>query len=128
MIKTSFINVDLELHSEEALLTIVEELKGKIIILTNDYIGSEYNLVFECSVNNNDPVPVIEKFINLLNSLSKKSKILLNKCSRKIFDIGYDSGEEGFISNCIPCSLLSKIVDLGFEMKITVYQLDKNEE
>lgn len=127
MIKTSFINVDLELLSNENLLPIAEELKGKVFLLTNEYIDSEYNLAFECSTNEEEPLPVIEKFITILNSLSPKSKKLLKTCSKRIFDIGYDSGEDGFISNSIPCSLLSEIVDLGFELKITVYQLDKGD-
>ena len=128
MTQTSFINVDLELFSKEDLSSIAEELKGKIYPLTNEFIEGTYNLAFECSLNELEPSVVLEEFISLLNSLSAESKALLAECSQKVFDVGYDSGYESFVSHVVSNSLLSKIVDLGFELRLTVYQLESRDD
>ena len=127
MTQTSFINVDLELFSKEDLSSISEELAGKIYPLTSEFIEGEYNLAFECSLNDEDPSKVINEFIQLLNSLSDESKALLATCSKRTFDIGYDSGDEGFVTHTLTQNLLSNVLALGFDIKITLYPLDNSE-
>ncbi|WP_444924459.1 hypothetical protein ACJJH9_04510 [Microbulbifer sp. DLAB2-AF] len=127
MTQTSFINVDLELFSVEDLSSIGRELKEKIYPLTDQFVDGEYNLAFECSMNSDNPADVLEVFIQLLDSLSSESKALVSRCSRRIFDIGYDSGDEGHVTNLLSQDLLRNVVELGFDIKFTLYALDAND-
>ncbi|AUM14731.1 hypothetical protein [Ketobacter alkanivorans] len=128
MIRTSFINVDLELYSKEDLSSIASELKGRIYPLTNEYVDDVYNLAFECSMNDQEPSVVLEKFLALLDQLSDESALLLASCDKKMFDIGYDSGDDGFVSNNISNELLRKVTALGFDIKVTVYPISESDE
>ncbi|MCG8428003.1 MAG: hypothetical protein MI754_11655 [Chromatiales bacterium] len=126
MNQASFINVDLELSSEKGLSIIAEELKDKIFLLQDEFDGLSYKLAFECSLTEQEPEPVIETLIGLLDSLSTQSKALVKSCSSKIMDIGYDSGEEGVLVNNIPCALLQRITEYEIDLNITVYPVDKD--
>ena len=127
MIKTSFINVDLELFSKESLAPLAEELHGRIFILQNGIIDEMYQLAFECLFDGTDAGSVLESFLMLIESLSEASKDKLSKCSSRVLDIGYESGEVGIITNTLSATLLSQVAGFGFDINITVYPVDTTE-
>lgn len=118
----------MELSSKEDLSKIALELKGKIYPLQNDVEKEIYYLAFECSLNEDEPKQVIEEFIELLNSLTGVSKKLLANCHQKVLDIGYESGEEGAITNTLSNALLTRVVEYGFDINVTLYPVDKSDE
>ncbi len=125
MTRTSFINVDLELSSVESLASLAEELSEKIFILKNEFFESEYQLAFECTLNASEASSVFDTFLKLVDSLSKISKEKLSRCHGRVLDIGYESGEEGFVANMLSSNMLGQVAGYGFSINITVYPLDK---
>ncbi len=95
--ETQFLNVDLEIVASENLQLIVEELGEKISVLYNGKNGLGLNfLVLETSesrMSETNPDEVINSFCQLIESLSAESKIILDKCISKKFDIGFESGD-----------------------------------
>ena len=125
MIKTSFINVDLELSSVESLASLAEELYGKIFVLQNGFVGAEYQLAFECLIDEAEASSVFEVFLTLIESLSSDSKDKISRCSSRVLDIGYESGEDGIVTNLLSGALLAQVAGYGFGINITVYPIDK---
>lgn len=125
MIKTSFINVDLELSSLESLAPLADELDGKVFVLQNGVVDSEYQLAFECLMDGSEADAVCNAFIELIGSLSSASKDILSRCNSRVLDIGFDSGEDCIVTNLISGKLLVQIASYGFDIKITVYPVDK---
>ncbi len=119
----NFINVDLELSSENDLSLIANELKGRIFILDEGFSGSEFSLRFECSLNETQPEPVLKEFIKLIRTLSNEAMALLGSTTQKIVDIGFDSGNQYQFATRISNTLLNELSSLGFEIVITIYPI-----
>ncbi len=117
----NFINVDLELSSENDLSLIASELKDRIFILDEGFSGSEFSLRFECSLNETQPEPVLKEFIKLIRTLSNEAMALLGSTTQKIVDIGFDSGNQYQFTTRISNTVLSELSSLGFEIVITIY-------
>lgn len=126
MSKPTYINIDLELSSIEDLSFIADELGNKIFVLLNEKVGEEYRLNFECHLKNHEDeeplyLKTLTNFLNFIDELSENSKSKLSKCHRKVLDIGYYSGSIGFLYTSVPNSLLSRIVNSGFDLNISIY-------
>ncbi len=119
----NFINVDLELSSDNDLSLIASELKGRVFILDEGFTGSEFSLRFECSLNETQPEPVLKEFIKLIRTLSDEAMALLGSTTQKIVDIGFDSGNQYQFTTRISNAVLNELSSLGFEIVITIYPI-----
>lgn len=111
----------------ESLASLAEELHGRIFVLQNGVVDEKYQLAFECLFDGADAMSVFDSFLILIESLSKASKEKLSRCNSRILDIGYESGEDGIITNTLSATLLSQVAGYGFDIKITVYPIDTTE-
>ena len=133
MERPTYINTDLELSSKEDLSSIASELGNRIYVLVNEKVNNEYRLNFECSLEgykDGEPLHLqtLAELLNIIDSLSKESKNKLAICHRRVLDIGYDSAPKGFLYTNIPNAILARIVNLGFDLNVSIYgnEIEKN--
>jgi hypothetical protein len=123
-----FLNVDLELESNESLDCIAQEFGDKVHILHNGPLQSiAYLLAVEVYAgDDHDPESIIEAFCDLIEALPPKAKALWRKCSARRFDIGIESGTgvaKRFGALCLSLSpeTLKRVAALSAEVVMTVY-------
>ena len=124
--KPHFINVDFELSSLKGLSSLIAELDERIEVLFNEKIENNHHLNFEYSISNSDVEPhkIISIFFDDLEVLSNGSKKIIEECDKKVIDIGYNSGTEGWQYNMLPSVVLKKISDNGFQLNISIYGIE----
>ena len=123
-----FLNVDLELESNESLDRIAQEFGDKVHVLHNGPLQDiPYLLAVEIYAGDDrDPESIIEAFCDLIEALPPKAKTLWRKCSARRFDIGIESGTgiaKRFGALCLSLSprTLKRVAALSAEAVITVY-------
>ena len=118
-----FINVDFEFRSVFDLAGLAHELKDKIEVLVCEKINDEYHLNFECCSfeSNGSPGDIIFTFFCLIAGLTDEGRKVIAGCSQRVIDLGYSSGSEGWCYSAIPSEVLKKMLDGGFELKISIY-------
>lgn len=122
---TEFINVDMVLYSKEDLSPIADELAERALILQNAFYDGEYKLAFECAHEEYQSAVVIDTFIKLLDELSPQTKALLARCTKKMLDIGYNSGRAGIVYDHIRVGQLKKLFEYGLDLNVTIYPLEE---
>lgn len=122
--KPHLINVDFEFTSQHDLSDLVCELKDKVDILTSEIIDNEYHLRFELRTLK-EPIDgsaeIINSFLNLIDELPDQSKRTIYNCNKKVIDLGFNSGHEGWLYSSISSQVLKKISDTGFQLNISIY-------
>ena len=123
-----FLNVDLELESNESLDRIAQEFGDRVHVLHNGPLQDiPYLLALEVYAgDDHDPESIIEAFCDLIERLSPKAKTSWRKCTARRFDLGIESGTgvaRRFSALCLSLSpeTLKRISALSAEVVITVY-------
>jgi len=123
-----FLNVDLELESNESLDRIAQEFGDRVHVLHNGPLQEiPYLLALEVYAGDDqDPESIIEAFCDLIEALSAKGKTIWRKATARRFDIGIESGTgvaKRFSALCLSLSpaTLKRIAALSAEVVITVY-------
>ena len=123
-----FLNVDLEIESNESLDVIAQAFGDRAHVLHNGpYQEMTYLLALEIYAgDDNDPESIIEAFCDLIEELSGKAKKAWRKAVARRFDIGFESGTEApkkFTPLCVGLStaVLKRVAALDGEIVITVY-------
>jgi hypothetical protein len=124
--KPHFINVDFELSSLKDFSPLIAELNENIEVLFNEKVENKNHLNFEYSISGSEvePFKIISMFFNDLEKLSGDGKKIIEACDKKVIDIGYNSGTEGWQYNMLPNIVLKKISDNGFQLNISIYGID----
>ena len=123
-----FLNVDLELESNESLDGIAQVFGDRVHVLHNGPLQAiPYLLAVEIYAgDDHDPESIIEAFCDLIEALPPKSKAGWRKCTARRFDIGIESGAgvaKRFGALCLSLSprTLKRVAALSAEAVITVY-------
>jgi hypothetical protein len=123
-----FLNVDLELESNESLDLIAQEFGEKVHVLHNGPLNEiPYLLAVEIYAgDDNDPESIIEAFCDLIEDLPAKAKTKWRQCTARRFDIGIESGTgiaKRFGALCLNLSpaITKRIAALSADAVITVY-------
>ena len=123
-----FLNVDLELESNQSLDIIASDFGDRVHILHNGPLQKiPYLLAVEVYAgDDNDPESIIEAFCDLIDDLAPKAKAAWKKAVARRFDIGILSGTSDpkrFGALCLSLSpkILKRIAALDAEIITTVY-------
>jgi hypothetical protein len=123
-----FLNVDLELESNQSLDLIAQDFGDRVHVLHNGPLNDiPYLLAVEVYAGDDqDPESIIEAFCDLIEALPTKAKASWRKCTARRFDIGIESGTgvaKRFGALCLSVSpaTLKRVSDLSAEVVITVY-------
>lgn len=122
--KINYLNTDLDLISNTPFEKLTRFLNkfGSFEL----HYGQEQNKKwfgrYEVLSDYENPEQTLRQFLKIIDRLRGNELKEWRKCTRKIFDIGYDCGKEpwGF-SNSLSNETIKKIGALGAEIKITIY-------
>ena len=120
-----FINLDLEIKADIDLTPLADHLTGKAFILFNGRTDTGYRLEMEpliAGALSGDAHQCTKHFLTILNTLPAGLKALWEAATSRLFDFGFDSGQESTpLITTLPCSLLLQIANLGADIRITLY-------
>jgi hypothetical protein len=125
MSEIQFLNVDLELESKQDISALVDDLKKNAMVL--HYDKDDYRHL--ARIEDNDDVVRPEKEINhlfeLIETCYKNSLKQWLSCSKRTFDIGFNSGAEPkCFSHPISADTLLRISAIGAGIEITIYPVE----
>jgi len=122
MSKIEFLNMDLDIESEENIDSIIEEFGDHVSIMRNEKENNLFYASFETFLNEENDI--IEKYVSLINSLSPLTRKIWDKCIKKEFDFGYESGivPNNFHSR-INTNSVAQLASVGGNISITIYPL-----
>ncbi len=124
MSEIRYLNTDCLLYSTEDLSPVINELGEQLIVLWNEPMEGKNSIGIEVLIDDpNGPEDHLSRFMELFSSPSILS--LLNYCSKKIFDIGFESGDESPMAYELSTGLLTKIAELGFSINIQIYPVSE---
>jgi len=120
-----YLNLDVELESENDLTALVEHLGEEIFVLCNEQLESIFYTSFEPKYfeeEKNNPENHTRHILGLLEKLPGSLREMWNECNSKIFDFGFDSGfaPGPFHADLSPESLQG-ISAIGANVRITIY-------
>jgi hypothetical protein len=118
-----YLNTDCILFSNEDLSPILDDLDGKIFVLWNEKQDGKSTIGFETVIDNKlgGPEADIVNFLELFDSPGLGA--LLEKCTDKVFDIGFESGciQCGCISSVLSSNTIQRLAARGFSINIQIY-------
>lgn len=129
---TSFINLDLELLSPLNLTPIKDHWGTSVFPLTCDFFESDFYLCVEPVLSeeaSNTVYYCTEAMLHVLEQLPTEYKILLDSCTSRIFDYGFDAGVNDtppFQIELLP-SQLARIAALDITIRVTIYPYSPND-
>ena len=122
MNQSHYLNTDLELESHEGLSPIVEYFNEEVSVLYHGEAMGHRRATFEVAGFVNDADAAINHFCMLAECLPEQEQGIWGRCSKKIFDIGYESGSDpgAFRSEIRPGTVM-RVATLGASIVITIY-------
>lgn len=121
----TFVNLDLEIQSEESLNPLAEYLSDCAFVLYNGETDEGYELTVEPILDgklSEDPGSCTDEFLRLLDSLPDQLVALFRRCRSRIFDYGFDGGLEAApLAASLAAEQLSRIAAWGIDLRVTVY-------
>ncbi len=118
----AFLNVDLDLESGEDLSLLIDDFGDSVIVMNNIFEGDIYKVSIELAGLQGDSGYLFREYFKLLDNMSAQAKCLWDRCSKKKFDLGFQSGAEPMgITENIPLEVISKLSEYGASVAITVY-------
>ncbi len=118
-----YIATDLDLESSEHLSLVVEELGESVIVLHHGSAGRrKYRASFEVADISGDVDATVSLFCSLVESFSEEARAVWNRCSRRVFDIAFESGEQPLsFHRELRADTLQRVAKLGASLVITIY-------
>jgi hypothetical protein len=121
-----FINVDLDVESGEDLRPLIDAMEPHAYSLERPPGMASFE-VNEASPT--DPEAVVLEFIRLVKSLPPAARKVWDAASKRVFDIGLQSGRHPFRqSYTIGVDTLREAIAIGAHIVITIYALDPTED
>jgi hypothetical protein len=122
-VNARFLNVDLEVESDQALQPLVEGLGESFYSLYCGEAGGHYLATFELSDSECvDADAIINQFCEYVERLEGEAQQLWQGAFKRVFDIGYrgDSELEKCVSE-LDVITLARVAALGAAIRITIY-------
>lgn len=120
MSQTEFLNIDLDIEANFDLTILVEEIGLEATVMRNDKNRERYFASFETgAIRANE---IIAEYKKIIDGLSPEAKLLWNKCSKRSFDIGFESGlEPNSFKIKLSQETISALYELNGEIVVTIY-------
>lgn len=119
-----FLNVDLVIDSYENLQPLVNELAGNVSVMFNGEWENNLNrlsLAIKYSYEKTADEIVLE-FCYLIEKFSSESNLIWNRCQKREFDVGFESGSSlTSYETEIQAETIQRVAKLGGSILITIY-------
>ena len=123
--QTQFLNIDLDIESSTDVHLIIEEFGDRVSVMRSEEQSGIHYASFE--TGKSEINEIVEEYVSLVNGLSSKARAIWDNCAKRLFDIGYESGQapHSFHSRLSEKSirLLSSI---NASVDVTIYSPSEN--
>ncbi len=122
MSEIQFLNVDLELESKQDISLLVADLKKSAVVL--HYDKDEYRQLarIESKGEVTSPDKAVNHLCELIESCSRAALKQWLSCSKRTFDLGFESGTSPKCFNqALQVDTLLRISAIGAGVEITIY-------
>ncbi|MBD1583961.1 hypothetical protein [Pseudoalteromonas sp. S16_S37] len=125
MSEIQFLNVDLELESKHDISALVNDLKKNAIVLHYDHDEYRQLARIEADADVTSPDRAINHLCELIESCSKPALKQWLSCTKRTFDIGFNSGTSPkCYSQALHADTLLRISAIGAGIEITLYPVE----
>lgn len=124
-----FNNVDFELIASFSLNPVIQCLGRKLAVLRDEYDERTHYFDFEMLPReecDGGIERILDDFFELISALDESEKLLIERCKSKVIDIGFMSGETGWLYESVSPRLVKLISYWGFELKFSVYGISSD--
>ncbi|MFY8275473.1 hypothetical protein AAEU32_15225 [Pseudoalteromonas sp. SSDWG2] len=122
MADIQFLNVDLELESKHDISALVADLDKSAVVLHYDKDETRQLARIETKGESGSPDKAINELCELIESCSKAGLKQWLSCSRRTFDLGFNSGQSPKCFNeAIHADTLLRISAIGAGIEVTIY-------
>ncbi len=120
----NFMNVDLELTSARELGWFIEAVRASMYALHSVVVDGSHRATLELrDIVGDDAESVLERFSEVIEGLDDEAREKWRQIETKAFDIGIQSSARKHqLSEKISVKTLARVVALGAELHITVYE------
>jgi len=120
MSNIEFLNIDLDIESNDNIQLLVEELGKRLTVMNNNEIKKVHYASFETSYSEENEI--INEYVSIISALSSDSKSLWNNCIKRVFNIGYESGKEpSSYESRINENSVKALAEINGSIYITIY-------
>ena len=117
-----FLNVDLELESKQDIAHLVADLEKTALVLHYDKDETRQLARIEAKIDITSPDQAINHLCELVESCSRNALKQWLSCTKRTFDIGFQSGMQPKCFNqALHADTLLRISALGAGIEITLY-------
>lgn len=117
---THFLNIDLDIESNTDISLLVDELSVHLSKLSCHECQGIYRASFE--PHQHDIENIINEYVSAITSLSANGVNLWEGCSKREFNIGFQSGSHPkAYETAISQEVLKKILSVNGQLSITLY-------
>ena len=128
--KTTYLNTDLVIDSQEDLQALLDELDDKVIILFHGPFSGTHRAVMELSYDSTaGPEEAVNGFCALIENLSPSAKKVWDTSDKRVMDIGIEAGESPRpFALEMSSSALRRVAALDGSLMISVYPMPESGE
>ena len=125
MKEIEFLNIDLDIESNQDLSEIVAGFGDRVVVQRNERVGGVNHASF--STGYSEENEIIQEYCALVNGLKPVAREVWDNCAKRVFDIGYESGEtpNNFHSE-IKAGSIEALAKIGGSVIVTIYPLAKD--
>ncbi|MEO2269071.1 hypothetical protein [Pseudoalteromonas pernae] len=127
MADIQFLNVDLELESKHDISALVADLDKRAVVLHYDKDETRQLARIEAKSDAMSPDKAINELCEIIESCSKAGLKQWLSCSRRTFDLGFNSGHSPKCFNeAISADTLLRISAIGAGIEVTIYPVQES--
>ena len=120
-----FLNVDLEIESKQDIAQLVSDLGKSAMILHYDKDETRQLARIEANIDVTSPDSAINHLCELIESCSRNALKQWLSCTKRTFDIGFQSGKNPKCFNqALHADTLLRISAIGAGIEITLYPVE----
>lgn len=120
-----FINVDLQLESENNLGTLIDELGDAIHVLRHDTTDGKSLVSFEVASDLPDAESTLRELLSLVERLSDDGMAIWTGCESRMADIGFQSSiYSGSYSTALQLATVRRLSQLDMGVTVTIYPIE----
>lgn len=120
-----FLNVDLEIESKQDIAQLVSDLSKSAMVLHYDKDETRQLARIEANIDVTSPDSAINHLCELIESCSRNALKQWLSCTRRTFDIGFQSGQNPKCFNqALHADTLLRISAIGAGIEITLYPVE----
>jgi hypothetical protein len=121
MSEAKFLNVDLDVESSASLDPLIQEWGERVFVVHHTRLGGSETASFECEEPGEDPAEIVNRFCELVESLSPAGRAAWDACGRRTLNFGFEGGDIRCEVTIGDAATVRRLAELVIALEITIY-------